>query len=584
MKNYTNLFFYPVGSGGINGAFVLANGNSIVSHKHSKSIVLNKPSAMGRFVAALKNWFFVRGLILFFYYIFKVFEGVDKSYTNYNEYLLRQPIKTKTKFRNKLKLFYVVFVLLTLAFFVGLPLATKILLDMAINNVFINSLFNVVLKIVFLLTFFTILRWLPITKNIYQYNSAINKVANSFEDDSINYSKIAKAKNTRVLNIYNFFIVGLIGLYIFVPIFSFDVAAIINVLIKIAVASFWLGICYEVLYLLQYRYDKCKVARFVSSPIVAISYITSLPYTNEHFDIVINTVEELSLMTKREFICSNQEKSFRQFYIDVKTELAQNGITDKGEADYIICEALGINKTKMLMLDTITTSQQNKVNKIVKKRIQHIPLNKIVKKQNFYGIDFYINEHVLAPRQDTEILVEKAIQKISQYPTQPKVLDMCTGSGIIAVTIAKNTNAKVTAVDISNKALLVANKNAKNNNVNINFIKSDTFKDLKVSNKFDIIISNPPYIPTLDIDKLDQEVRDHDPKIALDGGIDGLKFYRLLADNAPKYLKSGGVIMLEIGYDQKHKVSNILQNNFKDIQVFDDYGGNPRVIIATKKG
>ena len=191
---------------------------------------------------------------------------------------------------------------------------------------------------------------------------------------------------------------------------------------------------------------------------------------------------------------------------------------------------------------------------------------------------------MLAPRQDTEILVEQAIKYINDQQQVQKVLDLCTGSGAIAITIAKNTNSKVTATDISKRALAVATKNAKNLDAKVTFLQSDAFKDLKPSSKFDIIISNPPYIPTKVIETLDEEVKNHDPLIALDGGEDGLDFYKIIADNAPKHLSKGGVLMLEIGYDQKQSVPKLLQTKFKDIQVLNDYGGNPRVVIATKKG
>ena len=583
MSNYNKLYNYPTGSGVVKGAYVSFNQNTIISFNHTGDVCLTDKGRVNKFVAGLQKWLFIRGIVLFFYYIFKLFEGIDKSYNCYNDYLLKQPLQIKNKHRKSYKIFYALVVVFMVLFFVALPLGVNLIVNAIVDNLFVSGFLNIFFKIVFVLSFFAVLRLFDYSKDIYRKNYAINKVANAYSEKGIDYSTLQKVSGYRVINPYNVFILGIVGLYIFIPIFNFDIVNILNVLIKIAAGLLWLGICYEILYLLQYRYNKCKITRFVSSPLIVLSRLTALPCSRQDLDLVINAVEEITLMTNRQGEVSSTH-NFRQFYIKVKSELADSGITDHNEADYLICDTLGIKKAQMLNLDTLTTSQQNKILKVLQKRKQHIPLNKIFKKQNFYGLDFYINDHVLAPRQDTEILVEQAIKYINDQQQVQKVLDLCTGSGAIAITIAKNTNSKVTATDISKRALAVATKNAKNLDAKVTFLQSDAFKDLKPSSKFDIIISNPPYIPTKVIETLDEEVKNHDPLIALDGGEDGLDFYKIIADNAPKHLSKGGVLMLEIGYDQKQSVPKLLQTKFKDIQVLNDYGGNPRVVIATKKG
>ncbi len=583
MKKYNQLYNYPIGSGVVKGSYVTNNKDSLVIYNHEQKMSITDRSKVNKLVYGLKNYIMLRGVILFFYYIFKLFEGIDKSYDYYNEYLLRQPIETKNKYRNKFKVFYALVVVFMLLFFVLLPLGANLLFDVLFKSELANIFFNISFKVIFVLSFFAVLRLVNYSKEIYRKNYAINKVANAYTDKGIDYSKLKGAIGYRVLNPYNIFIVGIVGLYVFIPIVSFEFAMIFNVLIKVGVGVVWLGICYELLYLLQYRYDKCPVARFVSIPFITLSRLTSLPCKKEELDMAINAVEETLLMTKRKNNPSDKH-NFRQLYIKVKTELAESGIKDPSEADYLICDSLGISKIDMLMLDVVTNSQQKKILKVLEQRKKRIPLNKIFKRQNFYGNDFFINDNVLAPRQDTEILVEHAIKYINEQQSKQKVLDLCTGSGIIAITIATKTNSNVTATDISKLALNVATKNATNLNAKVSFLQSDAFKGLKPSSKFDIIISNPPYIPTQDIQTLSDEVKLHDPIIALDGGKDGLDFYKIIANEAPKHLTKGGVLMLEIGYDQKQSVPELLKDNFKDIQVVDDYGGNPRVVIATKKG
>ena len=229
------------------------------------------------------------------------------------------------------------------------------------------------------------------------------------------------------------------------------------------------------------------------------------------------------------------------------------------------------------------------------------PVQYITHNQAFMGLDFYVDENVLIPQPDTEILVEEAIRVINEKNTnitkeinkrekvidaqkinqeEYNVLDLCTGSGAIAISIAKYTNAKVYASDVSNEALNVARKNAKKHETNIEFINSDMFNNI-AKNDFDIIVSNPPYIEKSTIPLLDKEVQS-EPQIALDGGDDGLDFYRIISEQAYRFLKKDGSLMLEIAYNQKNSVSELLARNkhYSNIECIKDLAGNDRVIIA----
>ena len=216
----------------------------------------------------------------------------------------------------------------------------------------------------------------------------------------------------------------------------------------------------------------------------------------------------------------------------------------------------------------------------IEKLTKGVPLQHITHSQEFMKMNFYVNEDVLIPRPDTEILVEEVI-KISKNIDRPKILDLCTGSGAIAISIEKNlANAEVFAVDISEKALEVARKNANRLEANIKFIKSNLFNNLKKM-KFDIIVSNPPYIKKEDIKLLSSEVQ-REPEIALDGGSDGLEFYRKITKQAIEYLKFKSYLCFEIGYDQKKEVIEIIEKekHYIDTYCKKDLCGNDRVIIT----
>lgn len=201
------------------------------------------------------------------------------------------------------------------------------------------------------------------------------------------------------------------------------------------------------------------------------------------------------------------------------------------------------------------------------------------------GLKFYVDENVLIPQPDTEILVENTIQIVNELQKENKneinILDLCTGSGAIAISLCKNLQyVKIFASDISEKALDIAKKNANLNNAKICLIKSDLFDN--INEKFDIIVSNPPYIETAEIEKLSDEVK-NEPNIALDGGIDGLDFYKKITKKAKKFLSENGLLIVEIGYNQRKSVEKMfIDNEFKNIQILKDLNKIDRVIIGEK--
>lgn len=214
----------------------------------------------------------------------------------------------------------------------------------------------------------------------------------------------------------------------------------------------------------------------------------------------------------------------------------------------------------------------------IEEMVKGKPLQYITNSQWFYGFNFYVDENVLIPQPDTEILVEEVVDIAKNMSRDLKILDICTGSGAIAVAISRNIDAEITASDISKNALEIAKKNALNNETKINFVESDMFEN--INGKFDIIVSNPPYIETETIEKLSEEVK-NEPMLALDGGGDGLKFYRILAEQSKKYLVSDGILAVEIGYNQREEVMNIFEKSgFVEVYSKKDFGENDRIVVG----
>ena len=256
------------------------------------------------------------------------------------------------------------------------------------------------------------------------------------------------------------------------------------------------------------------------------------------------------------------------------------------KADILLQFFLKMKKTQLVIHSQVDVEEE-KVTKYlnaIEEVIGGKPVQYITNEQSFMNLKFYVDENVLIPQPDTEVLVETALTEVDKTI---KILDLCTGSGAIAVALEhflEEKEVEIVATDISEKALEIAKKNAISNNANtkIKFIQSDLFTKIP-QQKFDCIVSNPPYIETETIKTLSKEVQ-HEPKIALDGGEDGLAFYRRIAKEAFDYLEYGGKLLLEIGYNQKEKVMALLQKEKKyvNIRCIKDFENRDRVIMAEK--
>ena len=289
-----------------------------------------------------------------------------------------------------------------------------------------------------------------------------------------------------------------------------------------------------------------------------------------------------------------------------RNELTRRGVPDPElDAKYLLLEAFRTDMVHFLMNRSRPLPEEEEIGEGIRRyremiglRGKRIPLQQILGTQEFMGLSFYVNRHVLIPRQDTETLAELVLR---EHPGEGEhILDLCTGSGCIAISLARLGNfRRITAADLSAEALKVAERNREGLlggldeegkvSCQVELLQGDLFLALEPTEEvlgegwdgFDVLVSNPPYIPTCDIPGLEAEVKDYEPRMALDGSGDGLEFYRRIARDGGRYLKHGAAVYLEIGYDQGEKVKQILQEHgFCDVRIIPDAAGHDRVAAA----
>lgn len=278
--------------------------------------------------------------------------------------------------------------------------------------------------------------------------------------------------------------------------------------------------------------------------------------------------------------------TYRECYEQGCRTLQAAGIEEAALDARLLLEAVcGTDRNDLLVHgeQPVAPEAEEKYLNWIRQRAEHIPLQQLTGEQDFMGLTFNVNEHVLIPRQDTEILVEEVLKELHDGM---RVLDMCTGSGCILLSLLHYSNdCEGLGVDLSAEALEVAGRNVlkvltPEKAEHAHFLQSDLFE--KVEGKFEIIVSNPPYIASAEVEKLMPEVRDHEPRMALDGTEDGLYFYRRIIEEAGKHLVSSGMLFFEIGYDQGQAVSELMRTEgYCDVQVVQDYAGLDRVVLGT---
>lgn len=358
-----------------------------------------------------------------------------------------------------------------------------------------------------------------------------------------------------------------------------EMLKVYRVLLHIALLPLVAGLSYELLKGLAKT--KCWVFYPLKLPGMLLQKITTREPSDDMIEVAIVAFKSVLEMDndqtipEEEFVIAQKRSELLK---KVKEKLAQNGIDEQAEAEWIVSLALGVKRSELNSEDIVYPSKVEKVIKIVNERITGRPLWYCVGDTDFYGYTIKVDERVLIPRPETELLVENALKYVNN---ESKVLDLCTGSGAIAISVQKQSGAIVTAIDVSEGAIELAKENAKLNCAEIEFIKSDMFNEISGENirKFDVVISNPPYIKSEDIRSLQKEVKDFEPMLALDGGVDGYVFYRIIAENAKNYLNNNGVLLLECGEGQAQNIASML-NGFASVEIIKDYENIERIVKA----
>lgn len=417
--------------------------------------------------------------------------------------------------------------------------------------------------IVYLL--FVILKFCPFTSGLYGFNGAGNQLLSGGED---------KRARAYPLNFLNFIInVFLFSLFV-VSLIAVNIGFIANFFINLAIILLILPLCYEAL----------RAISNAKQPISkSITLVTNFLVCNKpnitHEEVAMSGAYENSNYDS--FDGEEQGKvAMSSLLAEMKIKLKNSEQVEESDIDWIIATVLNKNRAEIKLVRYVSQKEYRDIIRATEKRAKGQPLSSIFGFVDFYGLRLDVNKKVLSPRSETELLVDQALKKIREQELI-EVLDLCTGSGAIAIAIAKFYPCKVSAIDVSKGALGVAQSNASKNGVKIDFILSDLFKGLKKSKKYDIIVSNPPYIRSGDIEKLDVEVKKYDPRIALDGGEDGLDFYREITSGAPRHLTKKGWLYFEVGQGQAEKVKEIMQDGgFDDIEIVKDYNKIERIVYG----
>ncbi|MCI9291439.1 MAG: peptide chain release factor N(5)-glutamine methyltransferase [Clostridia bacterium] len=447
------------------------------------------------------------------------------------------------------------------------------------------ALLEGLLRIIIFVVYIALTTLMKPIKRTYMYHGAEHKTISCYEHGlelTVENAQKMTTVHDRCGTTF-MFIVMLVSVVIFSIVGIFEpymkgLGAWKNVILfasRIVLLPIVMGISYEMLKTMA-KYDNVLV-RILKWPGLMLQKLTTKQPDDSMVEcaiIAFNTVMAMdadpSIPEKR----FDTKKPYEKVRDEIKTML--KGV-DESDIDWIFCEVCNVKRSQLAQLTHVRQLEYERAVEFAKKRQKGEPLWRVFGKADFYGYDIVLTPDVLCPRPETEYLAQEAIELLS---ADSKVLDMCTGSGCIAIAIAGKSGAEVTACDISEKALEVAKQNAVGNNVadKITFVKSDMFEC--VEGRYDVIVSNPPYIPTKDIAKLDKEVREYDPKIALDGGDDGLDFYRIFAKDASKYLCDGGHILLEVGIDQAQAVESMFEGY--DSRIIKDLQGIDRIVLLTK--
>ena len=544
-----------------------------------------------------RNLFFrlpiVRGVVSF---VTSMVGGIKTLMRSADVYGEGEPSKFEKWMANKLKI-NVMSVVTTVSMILGVALAILLFMYLpqlcregleylvgAPFGVWAKNFIEGGLKLIIFIAYILLSSILKDIRRTFMYHGAEHKTISCYEKGlelTVENAKKCSRVHNRCGTTFMVFVmvISILTFAVAESLINTDVEKIYRVLLKIALLPLVAGLSYELLKGLA-KTD-CFIFYPLKLPGLLLQRITTREPDDKMIEVAITAFKAVMEMDadptikEVEFVVA---KKRNQLVKEVSEKLEKHGINEPAEAEWIVALTLGIKRNELFKEDLVNPVQVEKVYKIVKERITGRPLWYCVGDTDFYGYTIKVDERVLIPRPETELLVENALKYIN---TDSKVLDLCTGSGAIAIAVQKESGANVTAIDVSGDALALAKENAKLNGAEIEFIESDLFSEIAdgVDRKFDVIISNPLYIKSADIEGLQKEVKDFEPILALDGGIDGYDFYKLIAANAAAHLNENGTLFLECGIGQAEDVVSMLKG-FSRVEIIKDYENIDRIVKA----
>ena len=555
---------------------------------------------------------FVRGVVNLFTQLFQGTGIMMRSAEVYGDYA--EPSKFEKWMADKLKInpmnvlmaFSVVLgVLLAVGLFVFLPnLITGAICDniQAINTSSLKGLWYSLIEggfmLIIFISYILLVTLMKDVRRVFMYHGAEHKVITCYEhglDLTVENAKKMRREHSRCGTMFLFIVVA-VSILVFVLINYMITACnlvvpssvggykVLNTLIKLGFKRLFLpvvaGVSYELLKLLAK--SDCLLVRILRAPGMLLQKLTTKEPTDDMLEVSITAFKTVMEMD------ANPNLEEKKFDIRVPYGIARDRVkniakgADEADIDWLLVEVTGVKRSELPALKTLTKAQYDAAEAIANKMKDGTPLQYALGYCDFYGIKISVNQNVLIPRPETEELAEKAIVEVKSRKENVgiDVLDLCTGSGAIAVSIAKYTSAHVCATDISTGAIDVAKANALNTGVKIDFVCGDMWSAVE-NKQFDVIVSNPPYIPSEDVKKLDEKVKNFEPQLALDGDADGLKYYRIIEKGLDAHLKDGGVLLMEFGIGQAESIKEIFASY--DVTIDKDIEGVERMATVRRK-
>ncbi len=491
-------------------------------------------------------------------------------------------------------------VALAIAIFILLPQFLVGLLGKWFPKAFVESHFSGLwtglvlggLKFLIFIAYLALILLMKDIRRLYMYHGAEHKTINAYErgveltpEKVKECSRIHDRCGTSFLFIVLLINIAVISVanwavFAYVPVIKDVTNGVLRFLIKIAIEilllPFIAGISYEILKFLA-KFDNKFVGIFKAPGKLLQKTLTTREPDEQMLEVAIAAFKKVLEMDADETVPETEFVTggiLSKMLASTKKKFAENNI-DESDAEWIYSLVLKVKRSELTDERMVKPSEAKEINEIAEKRLTGRPLWYVIGDTEFYGCKIKVDERALIPRPETELLAEYAVKSVEDGD---KVLDMCTGSGCIAVAVAKNCaklGVTVTGADLSDAAVMLARENAKLNGVNVDFVQSDLFANVR--GRFNLIVCNPPYIKSGDIPFLQSEVREYEPKIALDGGADGLDFYRRLAKNIRSYLARDGVLLLECGEGQTEEILKLFEKR-DYAMVMKDLSGTDRFI------